>query len=91
MEEEKRVSGGYEIIEGCTVGSTELVIGHNPKAPNPHVCWYCKGGDNYFWGYYCNELSAAREKLNERYQTESRMPYNNPPATKQRNGDDRER
>ena len=50
-----------------------------------------KGGDNYFWGYYCNELSAAREKLNERYQTESRMPYNNPPAPKQRNGDDRER
>ena len=69
MEEEKRSNGGYEIIEGCTIGSTELVIGHNPKAPNPYVCWYCKGGDNYFWGYYCNELSAAREKLNERYQT----------------------
>ena len=64
MEEEKRSNGGYEIIEGCTIGSTELVIGHNPKAPNPYVCWYCKGGDNYFWGYYCNELSAAREKLN---------------------------
>lgn len=46
---------------------------------------------NYFWGHYCNELSVAREKLNERYQTESRMPYNNPPAPKQRNGDDRER
>ena len=48
MEEEKRSNGGYEIIEGCTIGSTELVIGHNPKAPNPYVCWYCKGGDNYF-------------------------------------------
>ena len=33
MEEEKRINGGYEIIESCTIGSTELVIGHNPKAP----------------------------------------------------------
>lgn len=29
MEEEKRSNGGYEIIESCTIGSTELVIGHN--------------------------------------------------------------
>lgn len=49
MDEEKRSNGGYEIIESCTIGSNELVIGHNPNAPNPYVCWYCKGGDNYFW------------------------------------------
>ena len=73
MDEEKRSNGGYEIIESCTIGSNELVIGHNPNAPNPYVCWYCKGGDNYFWGYYCNDISAAREKLNERYQTECRI------------------
>lgn len=48
MDEEKRKKGGYEIIESCTIGSNELVIGHNPQAPNPYVCWYCKGGDNYF-------------------------------------------
>ena len=41
MNEEKRINGGYEIIESCTIGSNELVIGHNPKAPNPYVCWYC--------------------------------------------------
>lgn len=70
--------------------STELVIGHNPNAPNPYVCWYCKGSSNYFWGYYTNELDAARQKLNERYQSECRMPYNQP-AQKQKNGDDRER
>lgn len=45
MENEKRSNQGYEIIESCTVGSTEFVIGHNPKAVNPYVCWYCKGGD----------------------------------------------
>ena len=55
-----------------------------------NVCWYCKGGSNYFWGYYTNELDDARKKLNERYQSECRMPYNQP-AQKQKNGDYRER
>ena len=90
MDEEKRSNQNYEIIESCTIGSIELVIGHNPNAPNPYVCWYCKGGSNYFWGYYTNELDAARQKLNERYQLECRMPYNQP-SQKQKNGDDRER
>ena len=35
--EEKRINGGYEIIESCTIGNNELVIGHNAKAPNPYV------------------------------------------------------
>ena len=78
MDEEKRSNQNYEIIESCTIGSTELVIGHNSNAPNPYVCWYCKGGSNYFWGYYTNELDDARKKLNERYQSECRMPYNQP-------------
>ena len=30
MDEEKRSNQNYEIIESCTIGSTELVIGHNP-------------------------------------------------------------
>ena len=34
MDEEKRSNQNYEIIESCTIGSTELVIGHNPNAPN---------------------------------------------------------
>ena len=42
-------------------------------------------------GCYVNELSAAREKLNERYQTECRLPYNNPSSPKQKSSDDRER
>lgn len=35
MNEEKRMNGGYEIIESCQIGRTELVIGHNSEAPNP--------------------------------------------------------
>ena len=38
MDEEKRSNQNYEIIESCTIGSTELVIGHNPNSPNPYVC-----------------------------------------------------
>ena len=34
MDEEKRSNQNYEIIESCTIGSTELVIGHNPNSPN---------------------------------------------------------
>lgn len=90
MNGETRSNQGYEIIESCTIGNTELVIGHHPKAPNPYVCWYCKGGDNYYWGCYCNTLEAAREKLNERYQSECEMPYNQP-SRKPRSHDEHER
>ena len=71
----KRMNGSYEIIENCTYGNNELVIGYNPKAPSPYVCWYCDGGNNYYWGYYCNALSEARNKLNERYQTECEISH----------------
>lgn len=91
MDEEKRIKQGYEIIKTCTIGHTELVIGHNPKAPNPYVCWYCKNNTDYYWGYYCNSMEAAMEKLNERYQSERRMPYNHAPAPKQKSGDAHER
>ena len=89
MSEEKRSNQGYEIIENCTIGSKELVIGHHPTSPNPYVCWYCKNGTDYYWGYYTNELSDARNKLNERYQAECHMPYNH--AEKQKSRDDHER
>ena len=72
----RRFNQGYEIIECCTIGSKEIVIGHHSKAPNPYVCWYCKGGDNYYQGCYCNTLEAAKEKLIERYQDECQMSYN---------------
>lgn len=71
METGKRTNIGYEIIESCNIGSTEIVIGYNPdESAVPYVCWYCKGGNDYYWGKYCATLQAAREKLIERYQRE---------------------
>ena len=89
--------GSLKIVKTSSDGKVEgfsfRVIGNNgyDQTFNPYVCWYCKGGDNYYWGCYCNELSAARESLSERYNEERSMPYNNPPAPKQKSGDDRER
>jgi len=67
MSTEKRMNEGYEIIESRTIGSAEFVIGHNPAAGNPYVCWHCKNGTDYFWGHYTNELSSAQNKMRERY------------------------
>ena len=90
MSREKRFNQNYEIIESCTIGSTELVIGYNPKAPSPYVCWYCRGGDDYYWGTYCNTMEAARGNLRERYQEKCHMPCGQT-ERKQKNHDDRER
>ena len=33
MNEEKRINGGYEIIESCTIGNNELSLVITPKPP----------------------------------------------------------
>ena len=66
MNNQPRINQGYTIIKSCFAHKAEIVIGHNPNAPNPYACWYCKNGNDYYWGYYCNTLEAANEKLNER-------------------------
>lgn len=66
--EEKRMNQGYEIIETCTIGSTEMVIGHNPGAAKPYACWWCESSKEYLFGSYFDTLTAARKELNERHQ-----------------------
>lgn len=66
MNNQKRINQGYKIIDSITVADVEVIIGHNPRSPNPYVCWYCKGSDYYYWGCYCNTLEAAQRKLSER-------------------------
>ena len=62
-----RENAGYEIITALRCGKrTELVIGHNPKAPNPYVCWWCYDGNNYSTGDYCNTFKSALESLADR-------------------------
>lgn len=60
--EEKRINSGYEIIESHTIGSNELVIGHNPEAPNPYVCWYCKNGLGLFLGILLQSVVRSKKE-----------------------------
>ena len=72
MGSEKRCNQGYEIIDSCMVGDKEFVIGYNPNAPNPYVCWKCNIKDDYYWGHYFNTLAAAQKDMRNRYNVEKR-------------------
>ena len=74
MNNQKRINQGYEIIDSVEVADVEVVIGHNPRSPNPYVCWYCKNGDYYYWGHYCNTLEAAQKKFSERVDYKCSFP-----------------
>lgn len=64
---EDRINANYKIITAVRVDKrTEIVIGHNPKAPSPYVCWYCYNGKDYNCGDYCNSYRGAMESLGVR-------------------------
>ena len=90
MSEEVRSCNGYEIIESRTIGSSEIVIGHNPNAVNPYVCWYCKNGNDYYWGRYVNDLDSAKEFMRERCEYQARHLSDNRPKPP-KNRDEHER
>lgn len=59
---------GYEIIKSGRAGEREVVIGYNPKAPEPYVCWYGRKERGFYWGYYGSSYETVRKKWEERYQ-----------------------
>ena len=67
MTEEKRFNNGYRIIESHLTGEMEIVIGHNPHAHSPYVCWYCRNGTEYLMGYYGDDFTSVHNKLWERF------------------------
>ncbi len=68
METTKRSNIGYDIIEAyrCNDTECEVVIGYNPSAAMPYVCWFCLNGNDYYWGCYYATLHEALHKLDER-------------------------
>ena len=72
-EEEKRFNRGYRIIESHWAGEVEIVMGHNPHAPSPYVCWYCRNSTEYLMGYYGDDFTSVRSKLWERFYFERKM------------------
>lgn len=71
---EKRINGGYEIIQSIQVGEAEFVLGFNETAPNPFVTWKSSPDrqDYYYWGHYMNSHSSALRDLCERALDEAR-------------------
>ena len=62
-----RINCGYEIVTALQCSKRmELVIGHNPEAPSPWVCWYCYDGNNYSTGDYCGSFREALQSLADR-------------------------
>lgn len=67
-----RACAGYIIIQAIRLDpSHEIVIGHNPRAAAPYVCWDCRNGDDYNTGGYCSTYRQAllvlSERLHDRY------------------------
>ena len=73
MTEEKRFNNGYRIIESHLTGEMEIVIGHNPHAPSPYVCWYCRNGTEYLMGYYGDDFTSVHNKLWERFHHDKQL------------------
>lgn len=61
--EEKRINSGYEIIESHTIGSNELVIGHNAKAPQPLCVLVLQKRLGLFLGILLQSVVRSKEKV----------------------------
>ena len=74
-EEHGEINRGYEIKQGIVTSDdgngfiTGYVIGHNPAANSPWVCWQYAvrdGKRHYNWGIYCTQEQTARDAYNAR-------------------------
>ena len=68
----RRVCANYEIIQTVRLDPRhEIVIGHNPAAVAPYVCWDCTDRNDYNTGSYCQTFRQAllvmSERLHDRY------------------------
>lgn len=64
------VNHGYEIISSMDIGSSSIVLGYNPKAPQPYVVWECSQSqrNDYRSGSYRTQKSDAIDAFQSRCQ-----------------------
>ena len=58
----KTVIQGYTIVDRKRAGDTMVVVGHNPKAPQPYVTWKAYKHSNFAsfeTGHYFSTLKDA--------------------------------
>ena len=58
-----RTNEGYAIKNTIRIGDVEFVLGEHMTVPNQFVTWECKDGNNYYWGHYFGNLTAAKLDL----------------------------
>lgn len=71
QENELRSNQGYRILESQTIGAAEFVVGYNPNAADPYVCWNCMNETFYDFGHYCSTFEEAYQVMLSRCRTEA--------------------
>ena len=66
----KEINAGYEIVRRQRVGAVEIVLAHNPKAPEPYVTWKCRNGREYYHGHYFVDEGRAVMDFSKRIHSE---------------------
>ena len=62
----ERTCEGYTIIQAVMLDhTTEIVVGYNPDAYQPYVCWF-SSENGYDTGRYCFDFKTAMKNLAER-------------------------
>lgn len=65
----ERKNAGYVITRSIQFPSFEYVLGEKPDGSG-YVTWYCKNGNDYYYGHYITERDLALLDLYERAQDE---------------------
>lgn len=57
-----RTNAGYIITDSIHIGEIEFVLGEQADG-KMFVTWECKDGNNYYWGHYFDNRTAAELDL----------------------------
>ncbi len=58
---ENRENIGFKIISSMEIGNVEIVLGARDGVLPQYVTWECRGGNDYYWGHYFSDLTAAQK------------------------------
>ena len=79
---EDRVCQGYRVIDSIRVDDTEVVLAHNPKAPEPYVTWKsyaARGFNDFAYGrYFSDEVSARANLVKRANELREYLPHDHP-------------
>lgn len=89
--EDTRICRGYQIIDSIRVGTTEVVLAHNPDAVLPYVTWKSYAHSNFQdfeLGRYFEDEASARRSLYTRARSVLDMLLPDSPSKRAARGKD---